>query len=600
MVEVRFVDVSSLGVRPPADRVRMVIAQPYLPKSAFTRKEPYSLTEEARARQLEVLGRTMDIASASADAGGVAQFTIVPEYCIPGLGGVDFVEERLRAGTWANGTVLIGGLDGVSKAEYSQLLGSEHTRHDEELNGLARVADDQWLNCAITWVKSGDGKVVRWVQPKLWPAWPEASSEEQRMFKGGSVYLFRGQRTNGETFIFGTLVCFDWIAPPTPSTYERILEETHREANEAQLPLTWLFVIQRNGRPSHHDFLNNVVSFFRDRSYPNATRGNACLVFANTAGLEHPGYCAQYGSTSLILGSTGSFMTSGARPTLSNQGFRYREENPDVLRSGRCTDVFLRERGECVHVLDQINPSWVLLGAAGRSYAVENAEVHAALGGGHVLAPGGGVPAAVKWANDVLDQTSAELPRHGPALGMALEEAHKIVIEALRRAGPLEMTDLVRLSTGVADDDVDAWDVVEGLGLRHVLYTLRVLGAGDRLESVGKAMVHGVVAFGSGLIDVVAIRGVSHEECIRHLEKRHLGRQRRHLLLVSRDEENTGWDPKYGNFLKAGPQDVEAGPRFMDVASPTYHVGYQDVLGFLREADELSDIERRIEASAGG
>ena len=249
MVEVQFVDLSAYGIRPPEDRVRMVIAQPHLPKAAFTRSEPLSLTEHARTRQLDIVARTLDIAFSSPDA-PPTHFTILPEYCIPGLEGVALIEDRLRANSWTNGTVVIGGLDGVSKDDYGQLLNADHTHHDRGRNGVERVAPDQWVNCSITWVKSQDGQVVRWVQPKLWPAWPEARGENQRMFKGESIYLFRGHRTHGEAFIFGTLVCFDWIAPTAPRPYERILAATHSEANEAQLPLTWLFVLQHNDSPS--------------------------------------------------------------------------------------------------------------------------------------------------------------------------------------------------------------------------------------------------------------------------------------------------------------------------------------------------------------
>ena len=598
MIQVRFVNLSELGIRPPANSVRMVIVQPHLPTAVFTSDEPYKLTEHARPRQLEILKRTIEIASGSGDTNGTTNFTILPEYCIPGLEGVEFIEERLGSEDWANGTVLIGGLDGITKEEYEALLIPDSSHHDEEINSVSRVADDQWLNCSITWVKSSDGQVLRWIQPKLCPAWPEASSQNRRMFKGKSIYLFRGQRTNGEAFVFGTLVCFDWIAR-NPSPIERILEATDRVANDAQLPLTWLFVIQHNKKPSHYDFLSNVVEFFRPTSHPNATRTNTCIVFANTAGLAQPGYCAEYGSTSLILGPHTSFMTEGARPTLSHEGFRYREQNSEILRSAQCRDIFFRERGECIHVLDQINPSTIQAGAPGRAYAVDNGEVHATVGAGHVLAPGAGVPLSIKWANDVLDQTNQQLPDHAPALTRALERARATVIHKLRRIDSRHMTYVVRLATPSSQCNLEAWGADESAGLRHVVRTLGILGAGDKLESVGLDMVHGVVSFAGAFIDVVAVQGVSHQSCIEHLENCHSKRQRSHLLLVSRDTENTHWDPRHGSFLKVGRGSPEAERKITDAARPTYHAGYQDVLHFLSQANGLSDIERGIRASAG-
>ena len=599
MTQVNFVDLSKWGVTPPADGVRMVIAQPHLPTTVLTPHEPYRLTDDARSRQLEVLERTIQIASVSRDTEHTTHFTILPEYCIPGLTGVQLIEERLLSESWANGTVLIGGLDGVTRDEYADLLSHSRTHHDQHLNGVARVATDQWVNCSITWIKSSDGQLQRWVQPKLWPAWPEASGQNQSMFKGGSIFLFRGHRTNGEPFIFGTLVCFDWIAPTTPAPYERILEQTHHEAGHAQLPLTWLFVIQHNDKPSYYDFLNNVAGFFRNTSYPNATRTNTCIVFANTAGLGHPGYCTEYGSTSLILGPNTSFMTSGARPTLSHEGFRYRESNSDILKSARCIDVYFRERGECIHVLNQINPSSVQSGARGRRYAADNAEVHAAVDMEHILAPGAGVPVVVKWANDVLDQTSRQLPNHDPTHTEALQSAHDTVVERLRRIGSAPMTDVVRLATPGSKRNVEAWNSDESTSLRHILNTLRILGAGNRLESVGTDMVHGVISFGDVQIDVIAIQGTSHEVCIEHLDSHHLKRQRMHLLLVSRDAENTHWDPKRGNILRRRQGNPQAERKFTDPPTPSFHVAYQDVLDFLSKAEDLNDIQLRIRNSAG-
>ena len=607
MIEIRFIDLSKRGITPPAASVHIVLAQPYLAKGGFTPNEPYKLTGTAKLRQVGVVERTLDVASKGTGAGSKlpTQFTVFPEYCIPGLEGVEVVERRLQSDDWANGTVVIGGVDGLTKPEYEEVLKGGSTHHDQLLNGIAMVADDEWVNCAITWVKHGDGNLSRWVQPKISPAWAEASGECQRMFRGGSVYLFRGQRSNGEQFIFGTMICFDWIAATTPRLYERILEETHKKAKGAQLPLTWLFVIEHNEKPSHFDVLNNVVGFFRDRTHPNATRASTSIVFVNTAGSERPGYCGAYGSTSLILGPSTSFMTQPARPTVSHEGYRYREQNWEILKSAQCRDVYFRERGECIHTFDQTNPSMVQHGAAGRSYAVDNAEVHAAGDDEYLLAPGTGVPAVVKWANDLLDQTSKELPHHRCGVTKDLREVHDFVVEALRKAASNEMAEVVKLATPPARADEmqspvnpEDWGDEEARGLRHVLKTLGIVGAGGKLVSVGKEMTHGVVCFAGGRVDVAAIQGVSHQACIEHLGRR-LKRQRSQLLLVSKDVENTPWSPKHGSFLKAKSGGSDGAPRFTDPVSPTYHLGYQDLLGMLGAARDLDEIERGIKANAG-
>jgi hypothetical protein len=285
MVQIRVVELPGLSVHLPERSVRMVVAQPYLADGALTPQEPYRVAAEARDRQLEIVKTTIDLAREEK-----ADFTVIPEYSVPGLDGVGVIEERLRSAAWPTGAILIGGIDGLDKDEYASVVEADHTCVDDA-NGKESVEDDQWVNCCITWVKSSNGRLFRWVQPKLWPAWPELSTQHQRMFKGKSMFLFRGRRTNGEVFTFGTMICFDWIAPTSPTPAQRFLEEAHLAASDSQIPITWVFVIQHNEKPSHFEFLNRVVDFFRDQSHPNATRNDTCLIFANTAGRGDPGSC---------------------------------------------------------------------------------------------------------------------------------------------------------------------------------------------------------------------------------------------------------------------------------------------------------------------
>ena len=273
MVQMRVVDLSELGVQLPERGVRMVIAQPYLADGVLTPLEPYRVAVEAKERQLETVKTTMDVARLEN-----ADFTVIPEYSVPGLDGVAVIEERLGSEVWPPRTILIAGIDGLNKDEYASVVEAHHTCVDDA-NGKESVEDDQWVNCCITWVKSSDGRLFRWVQPKLWPAWPEQSTHHQRMFKGKSMFLFRGRRTNEEVFTFGTMICFDWIAPTSPTPAQQFLAEAHRAAGDSQIPITWVFVIQHNRKPSHFEFLNRVVEFFREQSYPNATRARVKIPY---------------------------------------------------------------------------------------------------------------------------------------------------------------------------------------------------------------------------------------------------------------------------------------------------------------------------------
>ena len=98
----------------------MVVAQPYLPRDSFTEEEPYQFVQEAKQRQLAVLGETLTVARLSHHSVLETHFTIIPEYGIPGLDGVGVLEDGLRSEDWPAGSVLIGGTDGLTRDQYEE------------------------------------------------------------------------------------------------------------------------------------------------------------------------------------------------------------------------------------------------------------------------------------------------------------------------------------------------------------------------------------------------------------------------------------------------------------------------------------------------
>ena len=591
MVQIKVVDLSEFGVQLPADKVSIAIAQPFLGEEVLTSQEPYRVATDATERQLDMVNTTIDIACQRN-----ANFTVIPEYSVPRLDGVALIEERLGSEAWRPGAILIGGIDGLSREEYVSLVEADQTYVDVS-NEKESVEHDQWVNCCITWVKSSDGKLLRWVQPKLWPAGPEQGTQHQRMFKGKSMFLFRGRRTNEEIFTFGTMICFDWIAPTNPTPGQRFLEGAHYSAGQSQIPISWMFVIQHNEKPSHSEFLKRVVDFFRDPLHPNATRNDTCLVFANTAGRGDPGSCGTHGTSGLVLSPRAPISTKGGLPTFAHVGRRYRRENGSILFEAQCADVVLRESGECIHSFDQINPSQVQPGPAGRSYAVENAFVHAARGENHILAPGTAVAAAVKWVNDQLENFGTTMPVHAAELEEELVAIRDAVETALRSGGSKDLDEVVRLATPGSSEDPDEWSDAQGDGLSHVVRSLQILAMGAELVSVGADMVHGVVAWKDQRFDVMAVRGTTHQACIDHVRAEYGRRQRRHLVLVSRDKDNTRKDRRSENILRAREPAPGKQRRYTEGRNPSFHIGYHNITEILASAAKANDIAEQVYAS---
>jgi hypothetical protein len=175
--------------------------------------EPYQCTEQAKQQQFAVLTETLAVARAARHGVDKTHFTIFSEYSIPGLEGISLVQDDLLENNWPRGTMVIGGTDALTQAQYIELLHGDATHVDTARNGANQVPPDHWVNCAITWVKGVDGSLERWIQPKLHPAWKEMDISHQHMFRGSSVYMFEGLLENGSLYRFGTLVCLDWIAP---------------------------------------------------------------------------------------------------------------------------------------------------------------------------------------------------------------------------------------------------------------------------------------------------------------------------------------------------------------------------------------------------
>ena len=597
MVHVEFVNLSERSIRFPHERVGMVVAQPYLPRDSFTREEPYQFVPEAKQRQLAVLSETLAVARLPRHDGLKTHFTIIPEYGIPGLDGVGVLEDGLRSEDWPDGSVLVGGTDGLTRDQYAELLQGDRTHVEANHNGLDRVGGDEWVNCEITWVKSAGGTLERWIQPKLHPAWEEQDALHQHMFQGRSIYMFKGQLDNDAHFLFGTLVCFDWIARINDRRpFQWILADIHQKAGDGQLPLTWLFVIQRNPRPSHHTFLSSIEPFFNQLEFPNADRHNACLVFANTAGKGVPGRADEFGACSVVLSPQALFMEPTCLPTFSNGGPQFRDGS-DAVRACACKDVFFRERGACIHSFAQINPGSVIAGAAGRTVAVENAAVFPISGVPEPRAPGAPVPSAIKWLNDALDEVRSLPHQYNPALATAIDDSHDRTVAALRLLSSTDATHTVRLSAQESKTgNPDCWATKEMAGVEHMVHTLDIVGVAPALQAIGAEPLHAATVLDGQQVDVVAIRGTSHEECVEYWRSRLLRNQRRQLLLVSRDTDNISWYRKFTSILEPVAPRLGDDRQFTDPAGGPLHIAYQDLLSIFRDAIDAADIGKGINA----
>lgn len=573
----------------------MVIAQPYL---SLTAAEPYRCLAQVRDQQLAMLTETLAVSRAARHGAPKTHFTVFPEYSIPGIDGITRVDTALSAAEWPNGTVVIGGTDALSKTDFATIVALPGTHLDTTHNGLNRIAQNEWVNCGITWVKGSNGVVERWLQPKLSPAGPERNVRFQDMFKGGSVFTFRGLRDNGTQYHFSSLVCFDWIATlDGQMAWRWVLDALAQQVAPNEMSLSWVFVIQCNDKPSHDTFLTEVRQFFDQNAYPNVRRDRTCLVFANSAGKALPGAASSYGCTSLIFSQQAQFDDASCHSTFSNGGRRFRSST--LLSPFR--DVFLRERGACIHSFAQVNPGALVAGAAGRRLAIENPFVFPLNGTNDPRTPAAPVPACVKWLNDELDQLPG-LSADNPAAVLAArsDALHQQTVAAFRQLSPQSAEHTVRLATAKGPDETnnsnaDEWDRAEVDALEHLVHTLGIVGLGFPAPVVGADPAHATAVMNNQTVDILAIRGTSHDRCIEH-SRSFVPLPRRQSLLISRDRDNNPWREMFGSFLQPDNPQLGQERNITDPASGLLHLGYRQLLDIFQQSSTATAVRDAINA----
>ena len=275
--------------------------------------------------------------------------------------GVKLIDDFVNEASWQHNSIVIAGVDGLSRAEYRQLCEMENTNVPEE-NSPDNVKETQWVNCVITWVKQSDGTVARWVQPKITPSWAEEAVTANEMFPGKSTTIFACKFENGTECRFMSLICFDWIGS---NAGKMLLWEILQKADEASNPnkkdMNLLFVLQHNPKPNHSSFLENTRKYFDDQNlFPFIPRVQGAVIFANTAGGEKPGSYRSHGFSSIVFSRVAPYDTKACPPSAAVRTKKLRASES----LGECQESLLREIGSCYSLDPTYAPSIHQLGCS--------------------------------------------------------------------------------------------------------------------------------------------------------------------------------------------------------------------------------------------
>ena len=496
----------TIDISMPSDEVRAVAMQPFVRLKTI---EPFQWEPSKVNAQLKAINQTLNIAH-NGLGGGSANFTLFPEYSIPGKAGVTVIDERVTSDDWSNEKVVIAGVHGLTKAEYGDLC--QHLAVNvSPANGPNSVPDEQWVNCCLVWVKDRNGVVHRWAQPKIRPAWPEMNVPCNDMFCGSTMYVFECRYTPYDyPCRFVIFVCFDWVASVAGMTVcEEVLAQLNAIWNGSPTPLHWVFVIQHNTRPNHPVFLNSTYRFLTDaNTFPFVERRDAVVIHANTAVSARPSRSGSGAFSACVFSPNAQIDCKGCRPTVCMQPVSLR--GSDILEL--CKDVIFREMGECIHLFGVRVPRFVTPDPTDRTYPLIGAQVHSS---NDLVDPrlcGGPVPAAVKWINDSLDciPPLSETTLAGRPLKAAAEAIEPTLIAGMRVSDGRNAADCVNwaacsLSHGKESRNTshqrnaDLWGLIETDALKHVIHSLTSLGLTYNLDVVDTSL-HGTLNCDAGYV----------------------------------------------------------------------------------------------------
>jgi hypothetical protein len=599
-MNIETVDLNSRNLVLPNNSVGIVIAQPYV---NHPEGEPFQWAD-GRDEQLAIIRRTLDIAKAATHSAGKTHFTIFPEYSIPGLEGVDVIDDALEEDTWPAGTIVIGGTEGLSRDDYRILTSRNNTYHQAD-NSPDDVGQDQWVNCGIVWVKSAQGHLERWLQPKAVPAMEEWNTRYQHMFPGKATFVFRAKFENGAPCLFFSLICFDWIARENGQRLWQSVLQGVEIGGDGNYPISWAFVIELNAEPNHHAFLQSAATFFQtEDQFPRLPRAQGCLIFANCAGNSRPGRVAQYGFSGLVFSNDARFTLPECHPTYASKGKLLRKAN--LLDP--CKDILFRESGACIHSFAQNISAFVPGGVEARRPPIFEAWVYPiSEGADDPRTPSAPVPASIKFLNDMLDSSeclSVAYPE-APLAGDISREHDRNINEIRHVDGARAEQSVCKASceslkaagegTRQRCKAPDLWEGAEQAAVEHIVHTLDILRTAFAPIDIGGSEAHATVRMREHDVEVVAVHGKSHDDCLRHTETLFPSRGNK-MLVVSRDRDNNEFLRKFGSILNA-KTDLQDEAKFTDPALNKVIVGYRSLLSSYRNSQTRQQLEESLYAS---
>jgi len=599
-----------LNVTVPETGLCISQMQPFV---ELVRSEPYKWQQDKKNQQLVRISRFMNIAK-QFDGKEKSHFTLLPEYSIPGIEGVDRISQFLMDASWPSETIVIGGVDGLSKKEYITLC-NNRISDVTPANAPDQVEDEKWVNCCITWVKESNGNLKSYIQPKISRSWPERNVSDREMFCGRSINLFTIKFTNKTDCKFLTLICFDWIGSTSASRNGifGILSKINQiwEKSNSRKEINMVLVLQCNEKPNHRNFLENACKFFEDRdTNPFVVRDQSVLFFINTAGRDKPGKSNKYGYSSLIASYSSPYDNQNCCP-LCFSSYTRKLRNSNNL--GRCKEALFRENGACFHLFKFLPPTFIPANPMNRGLFLDEAKVYSIderIDDPRV--PNGTVAASIKWVNDEIDTIKPiTFYVNEKTIRNEVIQSHEDVSKKIRKLSGKCLCKCIQYSfckysnfnqeiTPIVHF-VDKWGNEEKVGLQTVIHTLSIIGTCNTIN-ISEAIAHAIMNIGTNVVDIIVVHGGdTPEECFQYGKKfLNLNSLSRYAIVVTKDIHDRLVNKKITRTIFNNQEPVsERGPNITNPDDSFIHCGYQNIQECCFSAKSAGDLKEQIDCLLG-
>lgn len=602
----------------PDTGLGMVFMQPFV---ELHDDRSFHWHSDKKQKQIDRIIRTLEISKLAEHGCDRTHFTFFPEYAIPGLDGVQRIQDYLENEEWKDNTIVVGGVDGLSKDQYTELCNADRTFFHVE-NAPGELREPQWVNCCVIWVKYGGG-VERYVQPKLVRAREEELRQAGQMWVGKAVYVFVPKISIHDTplpFRFLVLICKDWIGNiGGTSALECVLSNFWEQRDNKPVDIHMCAVIKRNAKPDYPHFFQSTSDYLRARTYPGIRRADGMVLFVNNAGRCDPGHCSEYGKSGFVFPPDCSFLT-------------HREHCPPSYtlkrRSGfaSCKEARFRENGACIVSFKIVPPisSIVTRDAANPLLPIDPAIIHPIddiVGTGTMdpRAAGMEVPAAIKWVYDHLDNLDFVLEnRETHLLRGTLEQSHHTICRDIRGESNEALCKHIALASCNIDEIDDMWigekrngewvsppianvdnwrsnerDSNERDSLECLVHSLSVLNLWKTV-SIGGTTAHAKLKCGRETVDIVVVTGGNHGKCFKYATDKHLPTAQNKVLVITHDGRSLLSDREQRHFNSPDDKD-----NITDPYRKYIHRGYINLYGKCTDSETIVDLSTAIAGMVG-